>query len=86
MTSYVCVSQPRRLTVGPTDYGYVCDTWETVTLQVPNTFEVDAADIGLVLGAIVGSAITLWLVGLGVGTVGRLLRDAFKPSIARDDP
>lgn len=56
----------------------ICHQWEAVTLQVPNTFEVEPADIGLVVGAVVGTALAFWLLGLGIGSVGRIIRDSMR--------
>lgn len=64
---------------------YGCAQWEDVTLQVPNTFEVDPVDVSLVGGAVVTTALAFWAIGLGVGSVGRIVRDALRPNIERDD-
>lgn len=64
---------------------YVCTAWLDVTLQVPNTFEVDPVDVTLGVGAVVTTALAFWAIGQGIGSIGRIVRDALRPNIERED-
>lgn len=75
MTVYVCAE------LAPEG----CTTWQAVTLQVPNGFEVDTADVALLLGTVVGSAVVFWLLGLGIGSVGRIVRDSLRFNGSKED-
>jgi hypothetical protein len=85
VTAYVCTSLGGLHVGGDPIYvgsasAMGCATWEVVTLQVPNTLQIDYSEVALLISAVVGSAVALWVAGQVIGSFIHVLRAAFRTS------